>query len=250
VITSLRSAPSCLGNITTINLSHNRLDCLVGLERVLGLERIDVRGNELVEWQEVGRLAVLPHVKEVWCSGNGFDRPESGEEEWRVELGIEFAREGKEVIIDGKTWTWNESRRIEASLAQRGHAPHIPTLPQSREASTSSHIHPTHVQPVTSPATPGPSRLVSPASSALGKKRRPRRVINLDDDIGENGERQRGGSMRLPRREEIIHEDDEGEGRISGGTDIMKFKKKERRRVSTSMFEPAASTSETASGAG
>ncbi|WVR06832.1 hypothetical protein IAU60_003868 [Kwoniella sp. DSM 27419] len=123
VITSLRGAAAYLPSLVSLNLSSNRIDCLVGLDGVLTLERVDVRNNELLEAGEVGRLAVLPQIKEVWCAGNGFDI--GGEDEWRVELGAAFRQEGREVRLDDVEFTWNENRRIEGILNSRGrHAGH------------------------------------------------------------------------------------------------------------------------------
>ncbi|WWD17055.1 hypothetical protein CI109_101492 [Kwoniella shandongensis] len=236
VIVSLRTAPSCLGNITSLNLSHNRIDCLVGLDRVMGLERVDVRSNELAEEGEVGRLAILPGIREVWCTGNLYDK--AGEsDEWRIQLGASFREEGKEVILDDTPFTWSENRRIETLLSQRGklnggkvwtaeqshsrshshshetsprHAPHHDpstgtrvetTTPHSRQSSNTSQRLST--QPITK------SNLASPASSAaVQKKKGRRRVINLDgEDEGEppSGagpvaglEASLRGSLRLP----------------------------------------------------
>lgn len=240
LITSLRNAPSALGNITSLNLSRNRVDCLVGLERVLGLERIDVRSNELAEFDEVGRLAVLSHVKEIWCGNNHFDHPGGGEE-WRTELGATFAAEGRrEVVFDDRPWTWTESRRIESLLASRGQmATHsrAQSAESSKQAQKSSHV--SSPPPPTVPTNPSRSVAASPPSSAIPhKKRRPRRVIDLDDpgehDHSSDGELRSevvGGSLRLPRSTEVI-EEEEGSASLRVGT------KKDRRRVSTNLFEP------------
>ncbi|BEI86632.1 hypothetical protein CcaverHIS002_0609190 [Cutaneotrichosporon cavernicola] len=117
VITSVRRAPQSIGNVTTLNLAHNRIDCLVGLERVLGLKRVDVRANELPETSEVGRLAVLPQIEGVWATGNSFATPES---DWRVEVSAFFAGEGRDIVLDGTPLTWAEGRRVDAALAARG----------------------------------------------------------------------------------------------------------------------------------
>ncbi|KAI9639248.1 uncharacterized protein MKK02DRAFT_39544 [Dioszegia hungarica] len=131
LITSVRNAPLALvGPTTTLNISHNRIDCLVGLDRCPSLQRVDVRYNDLVEVGEVGRLAVLPKVKEVWVAGNEFTSPNApavggvggggGGDGWRVELGVMFAQEGREVIVDDTAFSWNEKRSIDAALAASG----------------------------------------------------------------------------------------------------------------------------------
>ena len=61
-----------LGQVLTLNLSNNRLDSICGLERLVALERVDLRSNRLEESAEVGRLAVLPNIAEVWVEKNPF----------------------------------------------------------------------------------------------------------------------------------------------------------------------------------
>lgn len=114
VISSVRSAQTYLGNISTLNLSYNRIDCLVGLDRVPGLRRVDLRHNDISDPGEVGRLAVLPQVTEIWVAGN----PLSGE--FRAEISAAFAAEGKEVTLDGMPLTWSEKNQMEEILRQRG----------------------------------------------------------------------------------------------------------------------------------
>ena len=259
MITSLRNAPSTLGNISTLNLSHNRIDCLVGLERVLGLQRVDVRGNELPESGEVGRLAVLPGIKEIWCGGNPFDKENA--EEWRVELGVDFRREGKEVTLDDQAWTWNEKRRIDGELAARGHAsrghsythqhnpatPHI-HQPVPQNATPASTLGRSAIAPDHGDAVAGPSKPVSPGASAVGhKKRRPRRVINLDSEISvPQTTTLAGGSLPLPSKsttEDLAEALRDGgvEGNTEiGGMENTKVKQKILRRAWASESEPDA----------
>ncbi|KAK8864636.1 hypothetical protein IAR55_001886 [Kwoniella newhampshirensis] len=238
VIVSLRSAPSCLGNTTSLNLSHNRIDCLVGLDRVMGLERVDVRSNELAEEGEVGRLAILPNIREVWCTGNLYDKA-GDSDDWRIQLGVSFREEGKEVILDDTPFTWSENRRIDALLIQRGKLNGGRVWSSDRSSHlhmrSNSHSHEGILQHDTNVAGDGPtlhsrqssntsqrlptsstSNLASPASSAaVQKKKGRRRVINLDG--GKEGiETSSGietsgsikGSLRLPG---MVEEEDEDE---------------------------------------
>lgn len=259
LITSVRNAPSALGNIVSLNLSKNRIDCLVGLERVLGLERVDVRSNELPEYSEVGRLAVLPHIKEVWCANNLFDLRS---EEWRTGLGASFAQEGKEVVVDDRPWTWAEKRTIDAALASKGYTV-SPSQPHSRQSSapgrsvtpsdahrdragagpstqsrqpsasaSASYNHPSVRSQVSATSTI-PSQVASPSSSAIQKKRRPRRVINLDEEGATSSDDNRGvigGSLRLP--DKVIQEEE------AGASLAIPKKGSTRSRVTARTFEP------------
>lgn len=237
VIRSLRQAPSVLGNVTSLNLSRNRIDCVVGLERVLGLERIDLRGNSISQWDEIGRLSELPQIKEIWYADNPFDGPSTNGDETRIELGVLFAQSGnKEVVFDDRPWTWAESRKMEGLLQSRG-VQYTPSRAHSRSSSAHTTHTSHHLHPITSSVPPTPARLPafdsgsisrlaagstapsgssSPVSSHVQNKKRraPRRVINLDEpgkgDISTG--QVVGGSMRLPPKTIF-----EGEEEFTGG---------------------------------
>lgn len=307
VITSVRSAPSVLGNVQTLNLARNRIDCLIGLERVKGLQRVDVRGNAIEQWEEVGRLADLPLVKEVYWEGNpGWT------DDGRIELGVLFAEHRVEVLLDGREWSWSERRKVEGVMAARGIVPcsargsghahahvHVHGA-QGREGTmrTPSHSRqPSQTTPISGgtqgvsnynpPPPPTPQRLQPPTGSirshpptvppspanSVGtshsqqRRRRPaRRVINLDEgdtpSVPED-EVVVGGSLRLPAKsrfgttgsghngataegenghgqaKDVADGADGGDGANVPGVQSVRVKKKERRRVSASMFEPS-----------
>jgi hypothetical protein len=206
LITSVRNAPQALGNIHTINLAHNRIDCLVGLDRVPGLRRVDVRGNELTEPGEVGRLAVLPLVEAMWAAEN----PLAHGDDWRPEISAAFAAEGRPVVLDDTPLAWSEQRRVDAILASRGRTrakertQQLETPAQARvqqqgqraspSVPTDEPDVPSRVGSVTPPtATAIPDRVSSPpltASAAASptkvaaahRKRPRRRLVNLDGD--------------------------------------------------------------------
>lgn len=119
MIESVRGSNLVLGQLHVLNLRNNRIDCLSGLERVLGLERLDLRKNRLYESAEVGRLAVLPLIKEIWVgSGNDFA---GREDDWRISVMVTFAEEGKEdVVFDGYPPSWSETRAVQAEVKRRG----------------------------------------------------------------------------------------------------------------------------------
>ncbi|KAF9199375.1 hypothetical protein BGZ49_010517, partial [Haplosporangium sp. Z 27] len=72
MIEGVQSIYHFLGNISVLNLRGNRLESLSGLERLWNLEKVDVRENRLEEAAEVGRLAALPGIREVWADRNPF----------------------------------------------------------------------------------------------------------------------------------------------------------------------------------
>ncbi|WWD03310.1 hypothetical protein V865_001361 [Kwoniella europaea PYCC6329] len=245
VIVSLRSASSIIPQVISLNLSGNRIDCLVGLDQCDSLKRIDVRRNELMDVGEVGRLSVLPSIKEIWCVGNPFDVT-GYEDEWRIELGIAFREEGKMVVLDDKEFNWSENRKIDMALEKKGklHQPqhdrstslsrsrdhshsHDQQKPSSSTIDTSDDLTPSRYNSInsnyqyqqrlsTSVQAQTPTSMKSPSSSAaaIAKKKSKRRVINLDadadtdGDVGDKGKRTLEDSLRVPGK---VIEEDEGE---------------------------------------
>ncbi|KAF9949166.1 hypothetical protein BGZ65_007549, partial [Modicella reniformis] len=72
MISNVQAIYQVLGNVTVLDLRGNRLDSLCGLERLWSLEKVDVRENLLDEAAEVGRLAALPGIREIWSDKNPF----------------------------------------------------------------------------------------------------------------------------------------------------------------------------------
>ncbi|WWC69931.1 uncharacterized protein I206_103875 [Kwoniella pini CBS 10737] len=252
VIVSLRSAGSILPNITSLNLAGNRIDCLIGLDQCLTLQRLDIRRNELNEYDEIGRLAVLPDIKEIYTTGNPFSDYSTGgsAEEWRIELGVLFKESNrqKEIILDNIEFTWNELRKIDQLLDKKGvidrvHQKVYSPSPShshfhSRESSdsTTNNANKTSSQPhvkkdlendkygsissiyqqriVTQSSS---SKSPSSSAAAIAKKKSKRRVINLDDanlSQEDEGKRTLEGSLRGSLRVpgNVIEEVEEGEG--------------------------------------
>ncbi|KAL8842431.1 MAG: hypothetical protein Q9170_000559 [Blastenia crenularia] len=60
--------------IIALNLRANRLDSVIGVERLLSLERLDLRDNSLRDPAELARLTGLPDFREVWVAMNPFTK--------------------------------------------------------------------------------------------------------------------------------------------------------------------------------
>ncbi|KAE9967216.1 hypothetical protein BLS_006150 [Venturia inaequalis] len=56
--------------ITTLNLRANRLQSLAGIERLLSLERLDLRENKLSDPREIARLTGIPNMTEIYVYKN------------------------------------------------------------------------------------------------------------------------------------------------------------------------------------
>ncbi|KAF8650458.1 hypothetical protein AX16_005260 [Volvariella volvacea WC 439] len=98
-----------LGQILSLNLARNRLDSICGLERMMALERVDLRHNLVEECDEISRLAVLPNISELWVEGNLFAQYDDN---YRVKCFNYFLKEGKEITLDGSSPTFLERRNL------------------------------------------------------------------------------------------------------------------------------------------
>lgn len=116
LIDSVMGIPDALPSIQALNLSQNRLESLCGLERLPTLKRIDLRHNEIFEAGEVGRLAILPKIVEVYIAGN----PLSDEvDDVRVDVFVEFAKEGNDLDtlkLDSEVIGYFERQRVRERL--------------------------------------------------------------------------------------------------------------------------------------
>jgi hypothetical protein len=185
-----------LGQVLALNLSRNRLDSLCGLERLMALERVDVRHNRLEESGEVGRLSLLPNISEVWVEGNPFTEIES---DYRVKCFDFFWKEGKTILLDGTQAGFYEKRNLTSPPSVQMSSTRIVSK------ASSPPVVPVGVVPIAVPGPPaasgGASSSSSPtfspasslhpsplltAASAKPRKKRVKRIVDLDAESGGN----------------------------------------------------------------
>lgn len=206
MIDSVLGIYAILGQVLTINLSSNRLDSLCGLERLVALERIDLRNNRVEDPDEVGRLAVLPNIAEVFVAGNPMAIVD---EQYRVRCFEHFAQEGKSVLLDGSGPSFLEARNMRTTLppatpeldaaearrrssapsptvvAVGGASPLSPQPRRSQDQQRTSILINGGAPPATPPTHDPHAHLSSPSSVLSGgskqaKKRKPKRMVDLD----------------------------------------------------------------------
>ncbi|TFK53699.1 hypothetical protein OE88DRAFT_1655953 [Heliocybe sulcata] len=184
MIDSVLGIYKVLGSILHLSLSSNRLESLCGLERLLALEKVDLRDNLVEESAEVGRLAMLPNVREVWVEGNPL------EENYRVKCFEYFWREGKEISLDGTSPGFYEksfmaspppeqmtsSRPVSTAYSP----PVVPVGSMFASGTRPSQAQTSSVSPVTSPAS---SQAASPQLGAVvskARRKKNKRIVDLD----------------------------------------------------------------------
>ncbi|KAH6914083.1 leucine rich repeat domain-containing protein [Coprinopsis sp. MPI-PUGE-AT-0042] len=175
-----------LGSILSLNLSHNRLESLCGLERLRGLERVDLRGNLIDESQEVGRLATLPNISAVWIESNPFCEYE---ENYRTTCFGLFAKEGKTVSLDGSLPGFYEKRnistppgRLPASATVMAYSPPVVAIGHSAPTSPPEEVIPQAViEGLPSQPSPKPSPNLQPTVPQKPKRRHQKRIVELGE---------------------------------------------------------------------
>lgn len=176
MIESVLGIYTMLGQVLTLNLSRNRIESLCGLERLVALERIDLRKNEVSDIGEIGRLATLPNLQGVWIEGNPFTQTNPN---YRIDCFNQFLKEGKQVALDGALPTFMERRYL------------ITPAPSGRQTPPGFRVQETAPSPpivaIGAPTLPprnnsGDKLSTTPIIPMSQRKRRPtKRVVDLDD---------------------------------------------------------------------
>ena len=177
-----------LGQILYLNLSGNRLESICGLERLMALERVDLRFNHIDESAEVGRLATLPNIGDIWIEGNPLTEIEDNH---RIACFDLFNKEGKCISLDGTAPTFYERRGLtHVAPEQMSSARDVPTpasppiVPIAPAKSKGSHGMATDaVMPRETALSPTAGvRSVSHGVPGRSKKRRAKRIVDLNGD--------------------------------------------------------------------
>ncbi|KAF5385758.1 hypothetical protein D9615_002487 [Tricholomella constricta] len=179
-----------LGQVLSLNMAHNRLESICGLERLVALERVDLRGNLIEESAEIGRLAILPNIADVWIEGNPLVELE---ENYRVECFEKFWKEEKTVRLDGTPPGFYERRNLPVSPPEQMSSSRplsIAYSPPVVAVGLHPHQHtPIRPAPVDKYPTP-PSSNASPSLAPVGavgvggkpRRKKLRRVVDLDGE--------------------------------------------------------------------
>ena len=166
-----------LGQVLSLNLAHNRLESLCGLERLLAVEKVDLRNNLLEETGEVGRLATLPHISEIWVEGNPFVEIEAG---YRVSCFDYFWKEGKTILLDGTVPGFYEKHYLTLRPAEQMSSSRSPSAASSPHVIAIDHGH----SNTSETADISSSTSVSPFTPVeKGHRKKSKRIVNLDTSL-------------------------------------------------------------------
>ncbi|KAI9847872.1 MAG: hypothetical protein M1838_000706 [Thelocarpon superellum] len=141
MIDSLHSlARNPLPAITALNLRANRLVSIAGIERLLSLERLDLRDNKVTDPTELGRLTGIPDMREIWIASNPFTRTHGG---YRVTIFNLFRTAPGhmvDIIIDSTHPGYSERRQLVDRVAEPASVPVV--KPPPRDASVTTTVQP------------------------------------------------------------------------------------------------------------
>lgn len=113
MIDSLHSLARCpLPAITVLNLRGNRITSLAGIEKLLSLERLDLRENKLKDPTELARLTGLPDFNDVYVSRNPFTKSHANYRVTIFNLFRQVPGQTEDILIDATAPGYSERRQL------------------------------------------------------------------------------------------------------------------------------------------
>ncbi|EMD37712.1 hypothetical protein CERSUDRAFT_136476 [Gelatoporia subvermispora B] len=202
MIESVLGIYTMLGQVLYLNLSHNRLESICGLERLLALERVDIRNNRIEESAEVGRLATLPNIAEVWIEGNPFVEMEEG---YRIRCFDYFWRESKNILLDGTPPGFYEKQYLTSPPPEQMTSTRPPSVAYSPPvvavgspspvSGAQHHRAPSQASPMSLPSSHPASPHIAPVVGR-GRRKKNKRIVDLDGE-SEAGSSRSGSHARV-----------------------------------------------------
>ncbi|KAL9614658.1 MAG: hypothetical protein Q9167_000863 [Letrouitia subvulpina] len=119
--------------ITALNLRGNRLASIAGVERLLPLERLDLRDNRVVDPMEMARLTGLPEFRELWVLQNPLAKLHKST--YRITIFNLFRNHPgfiEDILIDATGPGYNERRHLNNRVTEPAAAPIVKTSGSDR----------------------------------------------------------------------------------------------------------------------
>ena len=190
---SLRRNP--LPAITALNLRANRLVSIAGVERLLSLERLDLRDNRLQDPTELARLTGIPEIHEIWVLRNPFVKSHSN---YRVQIFNLFRNTpgySEDIMIDASAPGYGERRHLRDRVIEPEGSPVVEAIslePASNHLAQSQET--TRLNDGGKPDAQRPSPQTTQSEFAVGSGRRRkgprRRIVELARESSLNNDQQ------------------------------------------------------------
>jgi hypothetical protein len=114
--------------ITVLNLRANRLSSMAGIERLLSLERIDIRENKLTDPTETARLTGIPNMVDIYVNKNPFVRNYGN---YRITIFNLFRKTPgyiDDIFIDGTQPAYSERKHLVDRVLEQARPPPVVKL--------------------------------------------------------------------------------------------------------------------------
>ena len=229
MIESLHSlARNPLPAITALNLRQNRLRSIAGVERLLSLERLDLRDNRLADPTEIARLTGIPDIREIWVVGNPFVKTHGA---YRITIFNLFrgtAGYADDIVIDATSPGYNERRQLRDRTVESEGVPVVKPLPADwgltpdteshNPVSIQDHLNQNYVE-----ENPRPQPRTTQSEIAIGSGRRKRgprrRIVDLSMDESQT----RSSFNESLRKPQVAFADSSGDSTL--GSDSVSLQK-------------------------
>lgn len=166
--------------ITTLNLRANRLLSLAGIERLLSLERLDLRENKLTDPTEIARLTGIPEMQEIYVYKNPFCKTHSNYRVMIFNLFRSFPGYTEDIIIDSTGPGYSERKQLVDRVPENANPPVIKskpvedvfTEPAAKPVQAPAAYNPSEDRKANVPHNVKPERVVGSIKKRKGPKRR------------------------------------------------------------------------------
>ncbi|KAL1619329.1 hypothetical protein SLS56_010167, partial [Neofusicoccum ribis] len=166
--------------ITTLNLRANRLLSLAGIERLLSLERLDLRENKLTDPTEIARLTGIPEMQEIYVYKNPFCKTHSNYRVMIFNLFRSFPGYTEDTIIDSTGPGYSERKQLVDRVPENANPPVVKskpvedvfTEPAAKPVQAPAAYNPSEDRKANVPHNVKPERVVGSIKKRKGPKRR------------------------------------------------------------------------------
>lgn len=171
---SLKRNP--LPAITALNLRANRLVSIAGVERLLSLERLDLRDNRIQDPTELARLTGIPDIHEIWVLRNPFVKSHSNYRVIIFQLFRNTPGYSEDIMIDASAPGYGERRQLRDRVIEPEEIPIVKGMPIEPPSNPPPQTH-------EGPESQRPSPQTTQSEFAVGSGRRRkgprRRIVDL-----------------------------------------------------------------------
>jgi len=104
-----------MGQVTHMDLSHNKIDSLSPFKKLYSLQELDVKHNKIKELEDVADVCSLPCLENLDLSENKINQ----QVDYRLKILEAMGTRCREIILDGSAATQSELDKVSVLMALR-----------------------------------------------------------------------------------------------------------------------------------